>query len=371
MASSTYEPHEAGRTLQGEPFTLTTAYLVVGDRRYQLTEIATARARPESPYGLAGALIGGFGLFVILVVGLLAIPRFAAGTIEAIPILVALGSLIMVGGGIFLILQERAGIWLLDLVLRGGESLSLRFRDRQQAGRAAALVRQSMAAPGRTAGSRTGAIHTRASPASQAAPAVGGARPLAPSSLARPAVSTDPGATRPCPYCAETIRSAARVCRFCGRDLGPSPRFAGTSLAAGRVLILAGAAAMIAGALLPWASVEILGSATTALGVQGDGLITGLIGFLILIGASIEIEPPRKAFVVIGMVSALFAGVVATNRLGAIAGLHDSDKSSKMSGLAALVATGPGLYVTLVGVALVLVGLLLPLAVEFARRRTA
>jgi hypothetical protein len=27
------------------------------------------------------------------------------------------------------------------------------------------------------------------------------------------------GATRACPFCAETIKQAARVCRFCGREL--------------------------------------------------------------------------------------------------------------------------------------------------------
>ncbi len=30
-------------------------------------------------------------------------------------------------------------------------------------------------------------------------------------------VST-PGATRPCPFCAEPIQRAAKICRFCGRD---------------------------------------------------------------------------------------------------------------------------------------------------------
>ncbi|HEY6001576.1 MAG TPA: hypothetical protein VIV57_01800 [Anaeromyxobacter sp.] len=30
---------------------------------------------------------------------------------------------------------------------------------------------------------------------------------------------TDEGPTKVCPFCAETIKQAARVCRFCGREL--------------------------------------------------------------------------------------------------------------------------------------------------------
>ncbi len=30
---------------------------------------------------------------------------------------------------------------------------------------------------------------------------------------------TDEGPTRSCPFCAETIKQAAKVCRFCGREL--------------------------------------------------------------------------------------------------------------------------------------------------------
>ncbi len=33
------------------------------------------------------------------------------------------------------------------------------------------------------------------------------------------AVSTGDGPSKVCPYCAETIKQAAKICRFCGREL--------------------------------------------------------------------------------------------------------------------------------------------------------
>jgi hypothetical protein len=37
----------------------------------------------------------------------------------------------------------------------------------------------------------------------------------------QPAAPAD-GPTRACPFCAETIKAAARLCRFCGRDVEPA-----------------------------------------------------------------------------------------------------------------------------------------------------
>jgi uncharacterized membrane protein YdbT with pleckstrin-like domain len=39
---------------------------------------------------------------------------------------------------------------------------------------------------------------------------------------AAPAAEQKPEATRTCPFCAETIKAQAKVCRFCGRDLPPA-----------------------------------------------------------------------------------------------------------------------------------------------------
>ena len=73
------------------------------------------------------------------------------------------------------------------------------------------------------------------------------------------------GETRQCPYCAETIQSAAAKCRFCGESLVRGPTVKKSS-AAGIAAVVLG----IAGALLPYFA---------AVFVVPAALICGLIAY--------------------------------------------------------------------------------------------
>ena len=121
-----------------------------------------------------------------------------------------------------------------------------------------------------------------------------------------------------------------------------------------RLLVLIGGLLLVIGARLPWISVPVLfgveGPAYEAIAVgwEGDGIITGGIGFLLLLeGMLIPGRRGTRYALLEAMLAALAAMVV-------VEGFYRMLEINPSAGIIA--ATDVGLYVTLLGALLALVG---------------
>jgi hypothetical protein len=121
----------------------------------------------------------------------------------------------------------------------------------------------------------------------------------------------------------------------------------------GQQVILIGAICLIVGTLLPWASVaSVLGITISKAGYEGDGLISGGIGVLLLLSALLSKGKPGKMYSPAASVFALVAGVVAILDI-----INVSQVITRTSADSTVIASvGSGLYVTLLGALLGFVG---------------
>lgn len=122
----------------------------------------------------------------------------------------------------------------------------------------------------------------------------------------------------------------------------------------GRMLVLVGSFALIVGGFLPWISVpHLFGLSGVAyegieIGWEGDGILTAVIGLILLFGALLLGGASRRWFVLIGGVLAMLAALVA---------LLDFRRIVEIAPAAGFyAATDIGLYVTLAGALLALIG---------------
>lgn len=119
----------------------------------------------------------------------------------------------------------------------------------------------------------------------------------------------------------------------------------------GQSLCLAGGVALVFGAFLPWATVQslVLGVSRSMAGYQGDSIIAGGAGLILLLVGVTAKPTAGKRHSAFAVVLALVAGLVVLLYLPAAA-----DGTKPASGI--IVTNGPGLYLSLVGCVLALVG---------------
>lgn len=114
---------------------------------------------------------------------------------------------------------------------------------------------------------------------------------------------------------------------------------------------LTGAVALLLGLFLPWATVTsaTLGVARTMSGYQGDSIIAGGIGLVLLIVAISRKGEPGKRYSVVAIVLAIVAGLVAIIYLQ-----NPADAADRAKGI--IITTGLGPYLSLVGSVLAFFG---------------
>lgn len=113
----------------------------------------------------------------------------------------------------------------------------------------------------------------------------------------------------------------------------------------GQQLALLGALALLVGALLPWASVTspILGLSLSKAGYEGDGMFTGAIGLLLLLGSVLYKGEPGRIYSIGTSILAFLGGVILLYDFSNISSL------TSQAGQGVMTSIGPGVYLSIVG----------------------
>ena len=118
----------------------------------------------------------------------------------------------------------------------------------------------------------------------------------------------------------------------------------------GPVLAVAGAGAAILGSLLPWATLtHVFGSASLS-GIEGDGLITLVLGGVLLVGAILQLTNETSRYVWTEVVAAVTVLVAVFALVNMLSNIGDADSEF------ARASVGPGLYLVVAGAGMALVG---------------
>ncbi len=120
----------------------------------------------------------------------------------------------------------------------------------------------------------------------------------------------------------------------------------------GRHVLFLAAAGLIAGALLPWVKITSLFGELSVAGYEGDGLLTGGIGLLLLLTALLTAGRAGRRY---SPAAAALGALALAVALWDLFRVQDAIAQNQVEGLMRA-AVGAGLYLTLAAAALALVG---------------
>lgn len=113
-------------------------------------------------------------------------------------------------------------------------------------------------------------------------------------------------------------------------------------------LVLFGGIGLMVGAALPWGTVTSAFGQISMNGLEGDGMLSGGAGLVLLLVALTVKPKAGSMFSVLGGIVALFAGYISLNAILNVGSLADEP--------GVIVQTGYGLYVSLIGALLATLG---------------
>lgn len=190
-------------------------------------------------------------------------------------------------------------------------------------------------------------------------------------------VPEQPAEMKVCPSCAEPVRLAAKICRYCGyqfSDVSTAPALPAPPVRTSGILITIAGGLLVLGSFLPWATVHVFGRTIHRSGMDWRAgifvLALGVITLLVGIAALVRLRLPNLtglAIMIAGAIAAVlgiweFARV--STRLNTFRALED--RFGPARGLLARFATGHvgiGLWAVIAGAVLAVVaGFMLQMA---------
>ena len=131
-----------------------------------------------------------------------------------------------------------------------------------------------------------------------------------------------------CPYCAEEINTNTPICPYCHKELPSVVDVPKATVAAktNNTFLIISSLILIVGSIAPWASIRSMFGTISINGYEGDGILSGIIGVvLLLIALSNKINIKFVAFSF--LVGGIIAGFITIPKVTSFSDLSTAESS--------------------------------------------